>query len=212
MNAAQSAMSFAAVAGLLTVTPGLDTALVLRTAAVEGRRQGIWAAIGICLGCLAWGAGVSAGIALLAAASHGVFGVLRLIGGAYTIWLGAGLIRAGIVGPQGPFAAVEMARAGRGGGAWLLRGLLTNILNPKVGAFYVAFLPVFTPAHVDDIAFGFLLTGIHVAESMIWFLCLIAVVRRAQKLLSRRHVVRILDVLTGCVLIGFGFGLSLEHG
>ncbi|HEX8262404.1 MAG TPA: LysE family transporter, partial [Allosphingosinicella sp.] len=84
----QSLIAFTLAAALLTVTPGLDTALVLRTAAAEGARRALAAALGICLGCLAWGVLVAVGLGVLLQASELAYAVLKWIGAAYLLYLG----------------------------------------------------------------------------------------------------------------------------
>src|SRR3954469_20660904 len=89
---ASSIVAFTAAALLLTVTPGLDTALVLRTAAVEGPRRALVAGLGICLGCLAWGAVVALGLGILLEASRLAFTLLKWAGALYLAWLGVQLL------------------------------------------------------------------------------------------------------------------------
>ncbi|MDQ4039076.1 MAG: LysE family transporter, partial [Actinomycetota bacterium] len=79
--------SFALVAGLVTVTPGLDTALVLRSAVTSGRRA-YATGLGVCVGCLVWGVAAAAGLSALLVASEVAYAALRLLGGAYLLWLG----------------------------------------------------------------------------------------------------------------------------
>src|SRR5687768_10092922 len=88
----QSLIAFTLAAALLTVTPGLDTALVLRTAAAEGSRRSLGAALGICLGCLAWGLVVALGLGILLETSELAYTILRWIGAAYLLYLGVQLI------------------------------------------------------------------------------------------------------------------------
>src|SRR6185437_1848614 len=76
-SVAESLVAFTAAAALLTITPGLDTALVLRTVASEGPRRGLWSGIGIITGCLVWAASVAAGLAVLLVASRIGYTVLR---------------------------------------------------------------------------------------------------------------------------------------
>jgi threonine/homoserine/homoserine lactone efflux protein len=127
-------LAFAAAASLLTVTPGVDTAIVLRTATLEGRRQAVLAAAGICLGCLAWGVAVSLGLGALLQASELAYTVVKFAGAAYLIWLGSRLL----FKPRASFDSGpdEAPAAASGQAFW--RGLLTNLLNPKVGVFYVS--------------------------------------------------------------------------
>ena len=88
----QSLIAFTLAAALLTVTPGLDTALVLRTAAAEGPRRAFFAGLGICLGCLVWGLIVALGLGILLETSVLAYTILRWVGAAYLLYLGIQLI------------------------------------------------------------------------------------------------------------------------
>ena len=200
----QSIIAFTFAAALLTVTPGLDTALVLRTAAAEGGRRAFAAALGICLGCLAWGAVVAVGLGALLEASELAYRVLKWAGAAYLVYLGTRMI---LLARDEPHTAA--AEAGRSN--WFLRGLLTNALNPKVGAFYVSFLPQFVPAGADVPSATLLLASIHAGLGLIWFLLLIGATRPLARALRTPGLVRTLDRLTGGVLIFFGLKLALSR-
>jgi threonine/homoserine/homoserine lactone efflux protein len=200
---APSLITFAFAAALLTVTPGLDTALVLRTAA-EGPRRAFAAALGICLGCLAWGALVAVGLGMLLEASELAYVALKWTGAAYLLYLGLRLL------------LVPRDDAGTGGAPppranWFVRGLLTNLLNPKVGAFYVSFLPQFIPAGASVPATTLLLAAIHAALGLLWFALLIGATRPLARLLRDSRIVRALDRLTGGVLIFFGLKLAFSR-
>ncbi len=198
-----SLIAFTLAAALLTVTPGLDTALVLRTAAAEGARRAFAAALGICLGCLAWGALVAIGLGVLLQASEFAYLALKWIGAAYLLWLGLRLIFA----RRGDLEAEEPAPRA----SWFLRGLLTNLLNPKVGAFYVSFLPQFIPAGASVPSTTLALAALHGALGLLWFLLLIGATRPLAKLLRDPALVRGLDRATGIVLIFFGLRLAFSR-
>lgn len=201
----QSLIAFTLAATLLTVTPGLDTALVLRTAAAEGARRAFSAALGICLGCLAWGALVAVGLGMLLDASELAYTTLKWVGAAYLLYLGVRLILVA----RDDSGAPGVPPAPRAD--WFLRGLLTNLLNPKVGAFYVSFLPLFVPAGANVPATTLLLAVIHAGLGLVWFLLLIAATRPLARLLRDPGLVRALDRLTGGVLIFFGLKLAFSR-
>lgn len=197
-------IAFTGAASLLTITPGIDTALVLRTAASQGPNAGVAAAVGICLGCLVWAALVAVGLGALLAASRLAYTGLRWAGGAYLIWLGIGLLRR----PRSAFNLGGGPSPGRGSA--FARGALTNLLNPKVGVFYVSFLPQFAPPGVALPGFILLLGAIHAGLGLIWFAALIAATRPLARLLAKPAVLRGLDRATGGVFLLFGLGLALD--
>ena len=212
MTIEQALLSFTVTAGLLTMTPGLDTALVLRTAAVEGRNQAVLAGIGICSGCLLWGAAASFGLSALLAVSGFAYSVLRIVGAVYLGYLGIKLvIRAfGSTSSISPAEAVWAENRNRDSSLWLKRGLLTNLLNPKVGVFYLSFLPQFIPTGVPVWSFSILLALIHATEGLLWFLLLTNATELISSWLRQRRVVMALDSLMGAILIAFGLKLVLD--
>jgi threonine/homoserine/homoserine lactone efflux protein len=199
-------LAFTAAAALLTVTPGLDTALVLRTAAVEGARRALLAGLGICLGCLAWGAVVAFGLGLLLQASLVAYTALKWAGAAYLLWLGLQLL----LSPRSELGAAAPRREASGL-AWLRRGFLTNMLNPKVGVFYVSFLPQFIPAGSDVAGWTLLLAAIHASLGLLWFVALVAATRPLAAALRRPRLIRWLDRATGAVFLAFAARLALSR-
>jgi len=200
-------LAFLAAAGVFTVTPGLDTATVLRSA-TRGPRPGLCAAAGICAGLLAWACAAAFGLMAILAASKLAFTTLKWVGALYLFYLGMKLIAT----PRKTIADAPEATGEADGWAALKRGVLTNILNPKVGVFYVTFLPQFIPSGADVAGFSFLLAGLHVALTFIWFALLVVLTAPICQFLARPNAVRRLDRLTGLVFIGFGARLALERG
>jgi len=199
-----SLAAYLPAAALLTIAPGLDTALVLRNLAGGSRRQAALAALGIAAGCFAWACLVAFGLGALLAASQRAYTLLRYLGAAYLVWVGLGLLRH----PRGEFAITTGARQ-RGRNAFAT-GALTNLLNPKVGVFYVSFLPQFVPGGVPVGPYILLLGTLHALLGIIWFACLILASRPLSKLLRKPVVVRACNRLTGGVFVAFGVGLALE--
>ena len=142
---------------------------------------------------------------MLLGASELAYTLLKWAGAAYLFYLGVRMVvapRADASGADDPPAA---------GSGWFLRGLLTNLLNPKVGAFYVSFLPQFIPAGASVPLTTLLLAAIHAALGLLWFLLLIAATRPLARALRSRRVVSVLDRLTGGVLIFFGLKLAFSR-
>lgn len=219
MDAMSALIGFSIAAALLTITPGIDTALVLRTATVEGPRQAIATGTGVVSGVLAWGLIAALGLGVILTMSTTAYLVLKLAGAAYLVWLGGHMLYAAlgrkpstseanaVALPHGPGNSHGPASARR----WFLRGLASNLLNPKVGVFYVSFLPQFLPPDVPVIGFSILLAAIHAAMGIIWFAGITLATRPLADLLRRPKAVRCLDGSTGVILVGFGLGLLLER-
>ena len=228
-------VSFSVVAGLMTITPGLDTALVLRTAARGTRRAAFATALGINSGVLVWALAAAVGVSALLTASETAYTVLRFAGALYMLYLGARMIRGAMRGEaveNDADAAVAGDAPGRGGtagrpaaregtargraaredGTWRYyrQGLATNLLNPKIGAFYVALLPQFIPPEANAAAMGVLLGLVHNVEGLVWFTALILAVRMMSGWLRRPGVQRGSDAVAGAVAVGFGVKLALS--
>ncbi|MEU3606778.1 LysE family translocator [Streptomyces sp. NPDC035033] len=210
MASSTALWSFALVVGLLTLTPGLDTALVLRTAALGHRTRAWGVVLGIQTGTLIWGALTSLGVTALLTASHLAYEVLRWAGAAYLLWMAvrmiAGTFRRDGTGPD---AEVEVDGVDTLSGGWR-QGALTNLLNPKVGVFYVAVLPQFIPAEAPHFATGLALTSVHVVLGLIWSTVLIASATALGAWLRGPRARRALDRVTGTVIGAFAVRLAVS--
>lgn len=214
MTPVEGLLAFSAAAGLVTLTPGLDTALVLRTAATEGPARAMLAGIGISTGVLVWGLLAAIGLGILLSVSETAYFILRLAGAAYLFYLGAVMLRRAVRPPRGQTAEADPqarpARAEPTPFIWFRRGVLTNLLNPKVGAFYMTFLPQFIPAGANVLAMSLAMAFIHAVEGTLWFVVLVLATQSLARWIRRPSVTRMLDGLTGTVLIGFGLRLVAE--
>lgn len=203
-----SLLAFALVAAVVTVTPGVDSLLVLRTAAVSGRKAALAAGLGINLGCFVWAVAGGLGITAVLAASRLAYDVLRWAGAAYLCWLGVRALwthrRARGQAEDAPLGARQRPVAA------LRTGLVTNLLNPKAGVFYLSILPQFLPEGVHPLLASVLMALIHNVEGLAWFTVLVVVVRGARGVLNRPAVRRRLDQVVGVVFIGLGVRLAAE--
>lgn len=207
MDITTAITSFALVVALLTLTPGLDTALILRTSLVSGKRPAWGVVAGIQVGTLVWGVLAAVGLSSLLAASQLAYEILRWAGVAYLVWMGARMVW------QSRGSSPELVTAEAQAGGFLQgfrRGLTTNLLNPKVGAFYVAMLPQFIPDGAPHAVMGLLLAGVHVAEGLLWSVALIAFATFVGGALRTPRVRRALDRVTGVVIIAFGVRLATQ--
>jgi threonine/homoserine/homoserine lactone efflux protein len=197
-----SLLAYVAAASLLTITPGLDTALVLRTAAGGSPQRAALAGIGIVTGCLVWAVAVALGLGALLAASKLAYTILRWVGAAYLLWIGYQMLRH----PRLVYVTSDASDKTRGA---FVTGALTNLLNPKVGIFYVSFLPQFVPPNVSVGPYILLLGAIHALLGLVWFALLIWATRPIASWLKKPVVVQACDRLTGSVFVASGLGLAL---
>ena len=202
---AELMVAYVLAATLLTITPGIDTALILRTSTVQGTRTALTAAAGIGLGCLAWGAMVAFGLGALIAASELAYSILKWCGAAYLCWLGVQML----LKPRNHFSGDNATSTKQQN--WFMRGFLGNLLNPKVGIFYVSFLPQFIPAGKDVVMWTFLLVGIHVILGIIWSGLLIGATRPLSTLFKKPAVIRWMDRTTGLIFIMFAAKLAFSR-
>lgn len=199
-------LAFSIAAAFLTITPGLDTALILRTSVAEGGRRAFTAGLGIAAGCFGWGLLVAVGLGALLQVSTLAYDLLRWIGAAYLLYLGVKLLRS----PRQDFAVGTSSATSTSASRWFAQGFLTNMLNPKVGIFYVSFLPQFIPVDYNVPAMAALLSAIHALLGIAWFGLLIGATRPVTALLRRGSVVAWLDRVTGGVFVTFGAKLALS--
>ncbi|OUC91900.1 LysE family translocator [Streptosporangium minutum] len=211
-----SLLAFTVVALILTVSPGPDTVIVLRTTVSSGRRAGFLAGLGVNLGCYAWGVATALGLTALLAASDAAYTAVRIAGVAYLVWLG---VRALWNARRAVPAEAAGAADGTGGGgppvralAIMRTGFVTNLLNPKVGVIYMTLLPQFVPADVPVLPATLLLVTIHNLLGAAWFAIVVLAAGLMRRGLSRPVVRRRMEQLTGLVFIGFGIRLAAESG
>jgi threonine/homoserine/homoserine lactone efflux protein len=155
---------FAAAVLLLNVTPGPDTAYIIGRSLAQGRAAGLISALGISAGCGVHALALAVGLSAVLQASATAFTIIKLGGGAYLAWLGLRMLLA----KPSPGAAAKLAPA-RSLRTIFLQALLTNILNPKVILFFLAFIPQFVRADAPHKGLGFLLLGVALAIiSLAW--------------------------------------------
>lgn len=209
-------VTFAVIAGLLTITPGVDTMLVIRNVLARGRLAGLQTTAGICCGLFVHATLSALGLSLILVGSAAAFDAVRMIGAAYLIWLGIQAVRQALVREPGGAVrgSTAMAAARRTARARtsFLEGFLSNTLNPKVAVFYLAFLPQFMSAGDRVFAKSMLLATIHFVEGVVWLSALSFFVARLQAWIGQSRVKRTIEATAGIVLIGFGARLALERG
>jgi threonine/homoserine/homoserine lactone efflux protein len=202
-------VSFALVVGVLTVTPGLDTALVLRSAAVGGRHRAFGVIAGIQSGTFAWGFLAAVGVSAVLLASARLYEAIRLVGAVYLVWTGGRMLWSAIRG-AGSASAGEPTVADDSFFHGWHQGVLTNLLNPKMGVFYVALLPQFIPESAPHVVWGLTLAGVHVLLGTAWLGTLTLIAQRFRRWLQRRRVTRTIDAVSGTAIVGFGVGIAFE--
>ena len=188
---------------LLTLTPGLDTTLIIRTATIEGKVKAFQAALGINLGCIVWGIIVACGLGALLMTSDLAFNALKWMGAAYLTWLGFNLI----LKPRTQLARLNESAATQN---WFMKGLWGNLLNPKVGIFYISFLPQFIPHTASPVVWTMGLVLIHVLIGFIWSIFLIVAMQSIAAYLKQPKFIQYMDRITGSIFILFALKLALS--
>ena len=198
---------FLATALLITVSPGPDNLMVLSVGVSRGRKQGMAFGLGCALGCLSHTVLAALGISALIAASPVAFTALKILGGLYLIYLGAGAIRSRGIGdpvkPKSPSMTEETLLK------LFSRGLIANSINPKVVLFFLSFLPQFVLQQNGHIGFQTALLGLtFTAQSVVIFSLLGYFSGAVGQWLHRRPKVGLwLDRIAGSIFIALGLRL-----
>ncbi len=203
---------FAAAVLVLNATPGVDFLLTVGRTLQGGARAGAAAALGVSTGCVVHALAAAFGLAAMLALHPGGLRLIQWAGAAYLAWLGVGMIRAaGRAGTPGGFAVAPAAGARS---AWddYRRGVLTNVLNPKVALFFLAFLPQFVPARSPHPTASFLLLGLwFVVQGTLFLLVLVALAARLRRLPVRPGLRRALGLLGGGLFVALALRLVRER-
>jgi threonine/homoserine/homoserine lactone efflux protein len=202
-------IAFIAVSAVVICTPGQDTALTIRNTLAGGRRTGVATAGGVALGQTVWTVAASAGVVALLTASEPAFRTVKLVGAAYLVYLGAQSLWAAITrrAHQGQVRGSTPLSATRA----LRQGVLSNLGNPKMAVFFASLLPQFAPeggpTFVALLALGLLFCSM----TFVWLCCYAVAVARLGRLLTVAAR-RVLDAVTGVVLLALGVRLATDDG
>ncbi len=203
--------AFAIAAGVLTITPGQDTMLVVRNVLRGGRGDGVVTTVGICTGLFMHATLSALGVSVLLTRSAAAFETVKIAGALYLGWLGLRSLWAAMRGREQADAPDVASVAGAvSRRRSFLEGLLSNLLNPKTALFYLAFLPQFIRPGDAVLGRSLLLASIHWAEGIVWLVLVAVAVDRTRQLFLTATVRRWLDGLCGLVFLGFGARLALQ--
>jgi threonine/homoserine/homoserine lactone efflux protein len=218
----QNAGAFLLLTVLIVLAPGPDTAIVTKNALQHGRASAIRTSFGVVTGLLCWTLASAVGVAALLRASTRVFDLVRLAGAAYLVFLGIQAIAdsfrrrhsnepTAIAASDDDDDDDDAAAADRPAPPAFRQGLLSNLLNPKIGVFFTSFLPQFVAPGAPAFWVTFLLGSMFAAIGLAWLLTYTVVATRLAAVLRRSAVRRWVERVTGVVLIAFGVRLALER-
>ena len=196
---------------LLTITPGVDTMLVIRNTARGGWRDGAVSSLGICSGLFIHATISAVGISVILLQAAWAYNALKLAGAGFLVWLGYCSWRKVI--KKETFAVANGANTRENdfiARRSLREGLLSNVLNPKTAVFYMAFLPQFINPDHSALAQSLFLAGLHFIIAMFWQCLLALMVRQLKGWLQRPRVSWIFDGVTGTVMVALGLRVAAE--
>ncbi|MEP0177961.1 MAG: LysE family translocator [Paraglaciecola sp.] len=194
---------------LLTITPGIDTVLVIRNSSRSGGVDGVVTSFGICMGLFVHATLSAVGISAILLQSVELFTVIKWLGAAYLIWLGLGGLKLAFKGQHG-IAMNDVTSRSVNVSRSLREGFLSNVLNPKTAVFYLAFLPQFINPDYSPFLQAMTMAGIHFVIAMAWQSCLAGTVSSAKRFFASSTALRWMDGVTGSVLIFLGSKLILN--
>jgi len=203
-------LSFLAVAALVIVTPGQDTALTIRNTLAGGRRSGMATAVGVSVGQAIWALAAAAGVAAVLRASEPAFLALKLAGAVYLVLLGAHSLYDACRRRHEPRAASPRGTRARRPHVAFRQGLLSNLGNPKMAIFFTSLLPQFAWTGVGSFASLLSLGLVFSLLTLVWLCAYACAVARASHVLRRTSIRRAIDAVTGAVLVAFGLRVASE--
>jgi threonine/homoserine/homoserine lactone efflux protein len=204
----ESLAAFLGIAVVVIVTPGPDTALTIRNTLLGGGASGVRTALGVVTGQAVWTVATSVGIAALLVASEPAFRAVKLAGAAYLIFLGVQTLRRALRGGR---ARPEVRERRSDTRAAYRQGVLSNLGNPKMAAFFTSLLPQFAPGGETSFA-GLLALGLLFCFlTLVWLSAYAVAVARAGDVLRRPAIRRAVDAVTGAVLVAFGVRLATDR-
>ncbi|WP_429093587.1 LysE family translocator [Aeromonas rivipollensis] len=195
---------------LLNMMPGPDSLLIMLRSGSQGWRAGSMAALGIGTGTMVHVLAAALGLSALLSASAELFAVIKLIGALYLVYLGTSLLRQGTSSPVASEPAVSLPALSYG--RIFRQGLLTNVLNPKVALFFLAFVPQFIAPDAPQKALAFIVLGcIFNINGMIWcHLLAFSTAYASRKVRLPARLGRWLNRLMGGLFVGLGIKLAAE--
>ena len=201
---------FMAAVLVLNATPGVDLLLTVTRSAQSGVRAGAMAALGINAGCALHALAAAFGLAALLAWSATAFGLLKWAGAAYLVWLGFGMLRNAWRTPATAAAEITTQTLPRVSALTdFRRGLLTNLLNPKVALFMLAFLPQFIPATSAHKTLAFLALGLlFIVQSLIFLLAVVLLTARLAQVSALARSARALQAAGGLLFLALAARLA----
>jgi threonine/homoserine/homoserine lactone efflux protein len=205
----RSLSAFLVVAVVVIVTPGPDTALTIRNTLVGGRRSGVFTGVGVAAGQATWTVATSVGIAALLVASEPIFRAIKYAGAIYLGLLGLQALRAAASRGECP-PAVGDERVPLSSRVALRQGLISNLTNPKMIAFFPALLTQFVPHERGAVAVLLVLGLVFSTMTLLWLSGYAYAVAKAGDVIRHGRVRRGLQGLTGCVLIGLGLRIATD--
>ena len=199
---------FIALSALLIVTPGPDTVLTIRNALAGGPRASTLTAVGVAVGTLAWAGASTLGVGLILERSSTAFTILKLAGAAYLCYLG---LRSLLAPPRDDLHAPAPSPALLDGRGAFGQGLLSNLLNPKTGAFFVTVMPQFMQPGDSPLRLVLMMAA-YETMLLLWLIAYGRVVSRLGRSGIGVRVRRAMSRVTGLVLLGLGARLAFERG
>lgn len=193
---------------ILTLTPGIDTALIIKNSSRSGSKDGYITSLGICCGLFVHATLSAIGISAILLQSAQLFQVIKWLGALYLIWLGINGIKATLKGVKG--LTVVTSNSDFSCRRSLREGFLSNLLNPKTALFYLAFLPQFINPEYSPFVQSIYMAAIHFLIAMLWQCALAALVNSAKRILQNAAFMNWMEGITGTVLIVLAAKLITE--
>jgi threonine/homoserine/homoserine lactone efflux protein len=206
-----SFLAFFTISAIVIMTPGQDTALTVRNSLAAGKAGGLATAFGVSCGQMLWVIATSLGVVAILSASETIFSAVKLAGAGYLMFLGLQSLRAAFNGSADASAGQAGKSTGLSRRKGFLQGVISNLGNPKMAAFFASLLPQFMPQGDTAFSASMLLGLMFCTMTFLWLASYAVFVEKAGKFLQRPGVRRSLDGITGMALLGLGLRIAASE-
>lgn len=204
-------LTFLAISAVVIITPGQDTALTVRNTIAGGRQGGIATAFGVACGQMVWALATDVGVITILTASETIFTTIKLLGAAYLVFLGLQALHRAFAGSDASGPENQREQKTLSSHTGFIQGLISNLCNPKMAAFFASLLPQFISPGPSAFGVTILLGLTFCTMTFFWLAGYAAAITKAGHVLRWPKVARTLEGITGFTILALGIRVATSQ-